>query len=92
MLRARGSRFRIRWDRAHGSYRLHQKSWVIDAGHSTETAFVGGINLTAANMGSPGHRLYQRIARENWLRGKCRDFNWQGPAFALSPSACGSSS
>ena len=55
MLRARGSRFRIRWDRAYGSYCQHQKSWVIDAGQSTETAFVGGINLTAANMGSPGH-------------------------------------
>jgi cardiolipin synthase A/B len=56
MLRARGSRFRIRWDRAHGAYCQHQKSWIIDAGQSTETAFVGGINLTAANMGSPGHR------------------------------------
>lgn len=46
-LRARGSRLRIRWDRAAGSFCHHQKSWVIDAGQATETAFVGGINLTA---------------------------------------------
>ena len=25
----------------------HQKSWIIDAGQQSETAFVGGINLTA---------------------------------------------
>ncbi len=55
MLRARGSRFRIRWDRAHSVYCQHQKCWLIDAGQTSETAFVGGINLTAANMGSPGH-------------------------------------
>jgi cardiolipin synthase len=55
MLEARGSRFRIRWDRAHGPYCQHQKSWLIDAGHASETAFVGGMNLTAKAMGSPGH-------------------------------------
>jgi phosphatidylserine/phosphatidylglycerophosphate/cardiolipin synthase-like enzyme len=55
MLEARGSRFRVRWDRAHGSYCQHQKSWLIDAGHASETAFVGGMNLTAKAMGSPGH-------------------------------------
>lgn len=55
MLRARGSRFRIRWDRAPGPYCQHQKSWLIDAGHASETAFVGGINLTFRAMGSPGH-------------------------------------
>src|ERR1700726_4069577 len=42
LLQARGSRFRIRWDRAHGPYCQHQKSWLIDAGHASETAFVGG--------------------------------------------------
>jgi cardiolipin synthase A/B len=56
MLDARGSRFRIRWDRAQGAYCQHQKSWLIDAGQPSETAFVGGINLTAKAMGSPGHR------------------------------------
>jgi len=55
MLRARGSRFRARWDRAHGAYCQHQKSWLIDAGQPTETAFVGGMNLTGWAVGSPGH-------------------------------------
>jgi phosphatidylserine/phosphatidylglycerophosphate/cardiolipin synthase-like enzyme len=55
MLDARGSRFRVRWDRAQGAYCQHQKSWLIDAGQPSETAFVGGINLTAKAMGSPGH-------------------------------------
>ena len=56
LLRGRGSRFGIRWDRAGTSYCQHQKSWLIDAGHPKETAFVGGINLTAKALGSPGHR------------------------------------
>lgn len=55
LLAARGSRLRIRWDRGHGPYVQHQKSWLIDAGQRSETAFVGGINLTAIAMGSPGH-------------------------------------
>jgi phosphatidylserine/phosphatidylglycerophosphate/cardiolipin synthase-like enzyme len=55
MLGARRSGFRIRWDRAHGPYCQHQKSWLIDAGQACETAFVGGTNLTAKAMGSPGH-------------------------------------
>lgn len=55
LLRDRGSRFRIRWDRAPAAFCQHQKSWLIDAGWPSETAFVGGINLTAANLGSPGH-------------------------------------
>lgn len=55
MLEARGSRLRIRWDRAAGPYCQHQKSWLIDAGRASETAFVGGMNLTARAMGSPGH-------------------------------------
>jgi cardiolipin synthase len=55
LLTGRGSRFRIRWDRAHGPYCQHQKTWLIDAGQASETAFVGGMNLTAKAMGSPGH-------------------------------------
>ena len=55
LLRARGSTFRIRWDRAHGHYLHHQKSWLIDAGQPSEVAFVGGINLTAQAVGAPGH-------------------------------------
>ena len=55
MLHDRGSHFRIRWDQAAAAFCQHQKTWVIDAGHPSETAFVGGINLTAAALGSPGH-------------------------------------
>jgi cardiolipin synthase A/B len=55
MLRARGSRFRIRWDRAPGPHCHHQKCWLIDAGHPSETTFVGGMNLTAQAVGAPGH-------------------------------------
>ncbi|MEK6421532.1 MAG: phosphatidylserine/phosphatidylglycerophosphate/cardiolipin synthase family protein [Burkholderia gladioli] len=46
MLRARGARFRARWDRAPNGFCQHQKSWLIDAGQQSETAFVGGINPT----------------------------------------------
>lgn len=55
LLRRRGSRFRIRWDRAPAAFCQHQKSWIIDAGRPSETAFVGGINLTARALDSPGH-------------------------------------
>jgi cardiolipin synthase A/B len=55
LLRERGARFRARWDRAHGHYLHHQKSWLIDAGQPSEVAFIGGINLTAQAVGSPGH-------------------------------------
>ena len=47
VLRKRGSRFLARWDRAHGHFLHHQKSWLIDAGEASEVAFIGGINLTA---------------------------------------------
>jgi phosphatidylserine/phosphatidylglycerophosphate/cardiolipin synthase-like enzyme len=55
MLRARGARFRIRWDRAHGAFCQHQKLWLIDAARDGETAFVGGMNLRPAYVVSPGH-------------------------------------
>jgi cardiolipin synthase A/B len=54
-LAARGSRFRVRWDRAHGAFCQHQKCWVIDAGQPSETVFVGGININPRAMVSPGH-------------------------------------
>ena len=47
---------RIRWDRAQPGFCQHQKSWLIDAGCDTETAFVGGINLNPYSVVSPGHR------------------------------------
>jgi cardiolipin synthase len=55
LLAERGSRFRIRWDRAPGAICHHQKSWLIDAGRPTELAFVGGMNLNPNALGSPGH-------------------------------------
>ncbi|MFC5451476.1 phospholipase D-like domain-containing protein [Paenibacillus aestuarii] len=54
MLAARGSRFRARWDQAYGKYCQHQKIWLIDAGHPSETSFVGGINPTFKAV-EPGH-------------------------------------
>jgi cardiolipin synthase len=53
-LAARGSRFRARWDRSPRAYCQHQKSWLIDAGQPSETAFIGGINPTFSVV-EPGH-------------------------------------
>ena len=50
LLGKRGSRFKIRWDRAATVFCQHQKSWVIDAGQPSETSFVGGLNLTSVAM------------------------------------------
>jgi phosphatidylserine/phosphatidylglycerophosphate/cardiolipin synthase-like enzyme len=54
-LERRRSRFRVRWDRAHGAFCQHQKSWLIDAGELSETAFIGGLNINPRAMASPGH-------------------------------------
>jgi cardiolipin synthase len=54
VLAARQSRFRARWDRIDGTSCQHQKSWLIDAGHPSETSFVGGINPTFGSF-APGH-------------------------------------
>ena len=59
MLETRGSRVRIRWDRAAAAFCRHQKSWVIDAATPSETAFVGGINLTAKALGR--HDAYVEV-------------------------------
>lgn len=60
LLMKRGAGFRIRWDRAHPEFCHHQKSWLIDAGHSTEVGFIGGINLTFGlferGQAGDGHR------------------------------------
>jgi len=55
MLRQRGSRFRIRWDRHEGTGCHHQKCWLIDAAEPSEVAFVGGMNLSRGAYGTPGH-------------------------------------
>jgi len=54
-LAGRGSRFLARWDRAHGRYCQHQKSWLVDPGTPGEVAFVGGINLNNGSVVAPGH-------------------------------------
>jgi cardiolipin synthase A/B len=56
MLESSRSGVRIRWDRAQPGFCQHQKSWLIDAGTETETAFLGGINLNPHSMVAPGHR------------------------------------
>jgi phosphatidylserine/phosphatidylglycerophosphate/cardiolipin synthase-like enzyme len=56
LLDERRCQVKIRWDRAHPGCCQHQKSWLIDAGRATETAFVGGINLNPHSMAAPGHR------------------------------------
>ena len=58
LLARRGSRFKIRWDRAATVFCQHQKSWVIDAGQPSETAFVGGLNLTSRR-----HAAARRLRR-----------------------------
>lgn len=55
-LEARSSGVRIRWDKAQPGFCQHQKSWLIDAGEESETAFVGGINLNPHSMVAPGHQ------------------------------------
>jgi cardiolipin synthase A/B len=60
LLAKRGSRFKIRWDKAAGPFCQHQKSWVIDAGQPSETAFVGGLNVTHLSMAR--HDVYVEIA------------------------------
>jgi len=59
LIRARAPGIKIRWDRAIDRFCQHQKSWVVDAGLSSEIAFVGGINLTARS--SHHHDLYLEI-------------------------------
>ncbi|MDO8380241.1 phosphatidylserine/phosphatidylglycerophosphate/cardiolipin synthase family protein [Phenylobacterium sp.] len=57
MLRGRDAGFRARWDRGQKGYCQHQKSWLIDAGCASETAFIGGINLGPEYVVAPGHRI-----------------------------------
>jgi phosphatidylserine/phosphatidylglycerophosphate/cardiolipin synthase-like enzyme len=54
-LENRGSRFYARWDSTPVWSFHHQKSWVIDAGHDTEIAFVGGMNMKPSTLGVRGH-------------------------------------
>jgi len=53
-LRARGTRWRARWDHLP-RYCHHQKSWMLDTGEAGELAFVGGINPDRGSIVPPGH-------------------------------------
>ncbi len=55
MLRRIEAQLGIRWDRAQPGFCQHQKTWLIDAGEDTQTAFVGGINLNPHSVVAPGH-------------------------------------
>jgi cardiolipin synthase len=54
-LESRRSGIKVRWDRAQVGYCQHQKSWLIDAGHDTSLAILGGINLNPHSVVAPGH-------------------------------------
>jgi cardiolipin synthase len=58
-LYARDFQGKIRWDHLP-NFCHHQKSWVIDAGHDGETAFVGGINLDRGSLSPCGHAVRDR--------------------------------
>ena len=60
LLARRGSRLKIRWDRAARACCQHQKSWLIDAGQPSETSFVGGLNLTGIAM--TRHDVYVEVS------------------------------
>ncbi|MEO2169071.1 MAG: phosphatidylserine/phosphatidylglycerophosphate/cardiolipin synthase family protein [bacterium] len=55
-LHARDFGGKIRWDHLP-DFCHHQKSWVIDAGRKSETAFVGGINLDRGSLSTRGHAI-----------------------------------
>src|SRR5262245_23508766 len=54
-LNERGSRFFARWDSTPVWSFHHQKSWIVDAGHPSEVAFVGGMNMRPSTLGERGH-------------------------------------
>ncbi|CAN5910850.1 hypothetical protein BH11PSE3_BH11PSE3_31460 [soil metagenome] len=99
LLVERGSRFKIRWDRAATVFCQHQKSWVIDAGQPTETSFVGGLNLTSVALTL--HDVYVEVTGpsatdvrhnfvERWNEASERDApdgNWQCDARDALPYA-----
>ncbi len=54
-LENRGSRLLARWDSTPVWSFHHQKSWIVDAGHESEVAFVGGMNLRPSAVSPRGH-------------------------------------
>jgi cardiolipin synthase len=54
-LENRGSRFFARWDSTPAWSFHHQKSWIVDAGHESEVAFVGGMNMRPSTVAPRGH-------------------------------------
>ncbi len=64
LLQQLNTRTNIRWDCAEPGFCQHQKTWVIDAGEDTQTAFVGGINLNPNSVVAPGHRASRQHTEE----------------------------
>jgi len=60
VLRQRDTRVKFLWYRAIDRYCQHQKSWMVDAGFPSETAFVGGANLTARSYHNH-HDVYLEV-------------------------------
>ncbi len=101
LLARRDARFRIRWDRAPTVFCQHQKTWVIDAGQPTETAFVGGINLTGialerhdvfVEVTGPAARDVHHNFVQRWNGASEReapDGNWACDASDLLPAPAG---
>jgi phosphatidylserine/phosphatidylglycerophosphate/cardiolipin synthase-like enzyme len=54
-LRDEAPHLSVRWDRAQPGYCQHQKMWLIDAGHPTQVAFIGSVNLNPHSLVAPGH-------------------------------------
>ena len=80
-LRARGFAGRIRWDHLP-DFCHHQKSWLIDAGHPGEVAFVGGINLDRGSLAARGHPPRDRSPGVDDLYAEIHDLyaEIEGPA------------
>jgi cardiolipin synthase A/B len=64
-LENRGSKFFARWDSTPVWSFHHQKSWVVDAGHESEIAFVGGMNMRPSTLGTRGHVVPDEASQDH---------------------------
>lgn len=64
-LEGRGSRFFARWDSTPVWAFHHQKSWIVDAGHASEVAFVGGMNMKPSTISSRGHVSHDGTSQDH---------------------------
>jgi phosphatidylserine/phosphatidylglycerophosphate/cardiolipin synthase-like enzyme len=64
-LESRGSRIFVRRDSTPAASLHHQKSWIVDAGHEDEIAFVGGMNMKPSTLGRRGHASPDGMAEDH---------------------------